>query len=142
MFKFRQPNGFTLIELMIVVAVIAIITLIAFPSYQQYVVRAKRAEGRAALLGAVQNLERFFTNNNTYTVDLAAAGIRAFSADTAAASAYTIAVGPGAAGIASSFVARAIPSNLTDPECGTLTYNQTGQKGMEGATATNVSTCW
>jgi len=141
-FKFRRPDGFTLIELMIVVAVIAIITLIAFPSYQSYVVKSKRAEGRSALLGAIQNLERYFTNNNTYTTDLTAAGIKAYSGDSAAASAYTITVGPGAAGIATSFIARAVPSNLTDPACATLTYNQSGQKGMEGATETDVSKCW
>lgn len=136
-----RAAGFSLIELMIVVLVIGIISAVAYPSYQTYVVKGKRAEGRAALLRAAQNQERFFTTNNSYTTDLNAAGTNAFSGDNLASSAYTLQVTPGGAGIATSFIAKAVPV-FADTECATLTYNQAGQRGMEGATAIDVSRCW
>jgi type IV pilus assembly protein PilE len=46
-------KGFTLIELMVVVAVVGILAAISMPSYLEYVLRAKRADGKAALLSAI-----------------------------------------------------------------------------------------
>lgn len=68
----RKQCGFTLIELMIVVALIAIITAIAFPSYRDSIRKSRRADAQAALQGLAQAMERFYTSNGTY--DGAAAG--------------------------------------------------------------------
>lgn len=59
-------RGFTLIELMVVVALIAILAAIAYPSYTQYVQRGRRSEARTALLNLMQQEERYFTQHNTY----------------------------------------------------------------------------
>ncbi|MDV7393712.1 type IV pilin protein, partial [Arthrospira platensis SPKY1] len=59
--------GFTLIEVMIVVAIIAILAAIAYPSYQEQVRKSRRADAKVSLLDAVQRQERFFTVNNQYT---------------------------------------------------------------------------
>lgn len=59
-------KGFTLMELMIVVAIVAIIAAIGYPSYQSSVAKAKRADGKGALEGLAQAMERHFTANNTY----------------------------------------------------------------------------
>jgi len=59
-------RGFTLIELMIVVAVIAILAAIAYPSYQDYVRKARRAQAKADLLEYAQRAERHHTVNNSY----------------------------------------------------------------------------
>ena len=56
--KRRRPLGFTLIELMIVLAIVGILSAIAFPSYTKYVAKGKRAEARAALLESAQYMER------------------------------------------------------------------------------------
>ncbi len=61
-----KRSGFTLIELMIVVAIIGIIATIAYPSYTQYVIRAKRTDGMAALMNAAQAMERFRVANYSY----------------------------------------------------------------------------
>ena len=64
-------SGFTLIELMIVVVVISILVTVAYPSYQDHVRKGRRAEGKTALLKAAQVQERYYSDNNTYVVDLA-----------------------------------------------------------------------
>lgn len=62
----RQNSGFTLVELMIVVAVISILATIAYPAYQNYVLRARRAEAKSALLDIQLAQEKWRTSNPTY----------------------------------------------------------------------------
>ena len=67
-----KHSGFTLIELMIVVAIIGILAMIAYPAYQDYVTRANRAQGQSILLDAQLKQERFRSYNNTYATTSAA----------------------------------------------------------------------
>ncbi len=62
--------GFSLLELMIVVAVIGILAMIALPNYIDQVEKGRRAEGRAALLTVAQAQERFYTANGSYAANL------------------------------------------------------------------------
>lgn len=62
----RTLNGFTLIELMIVVAIVGILASIAYPSYVAHVQRSHRVDAERALLENAQILERYYTQNNTY----------------------------------------------------------------------------
>ena len=66
LFPIRRVRGFSLIELMIVVAVVAILAAIAVPSYQEQVRKSRRAQAKADLVEYAQAAERFFTVNNTY----------------------------------------------------------------------------
>ena len=59
----KHSAGFTLIELMIVVAIIAIIAAVAFPSYQEHVRKTRRADAQTALLELSQFMERHYTAN-------------------------------------------------------------------------------
>lgn len=61
-----RARGFTLIELMIVVAVIAIIAAIAVPRYAEHVRKSRRAQAKADLVEYAAMAERFYTVNNTY----------------------------------------------------------------------------
>jgi type IV pilus assembly protein PilE len=61
-----RARGFTLIELMIVVAVVAIIAAIAIPSYSEHVRKSRRAQAKADLVEYAAAAERFHTVNNTY----------------------------------------------------------------------------
>lgn len=138
----RIQSGFTLIELMIVVVVVAVLSSLAYPSYQEFVAKAKRTEGKAALLDAAQALERHFTNYNTYPSSLSTAGVRTYSGDSAAKAAYTIAIAAGASGsLASSFTLTATPANgHVDAKCGNLSLNQLGVKGETGTLT--AAECW
>jgi type IV pilus assembly protein PilE len=64
--KQAQQNGFTLIELMVVVAIIGIIAAIAYPSYTESMRKSRRADAEGSLLLLANGLERFFTVNNSY----------------------------------------------------------------------------
>lgn len=68
--KKHRPAGFTLIELMIVVAIVAILAAIAYPSYQNQVQRTRRADGQAKLMEIMAAQERWYSTRNGYTTDL------------------------------------------------------------------------
>lgn len=61
-----KQRGFTLIEIMVVVAVLAILASIVIPSYTEQVRKGRRADAIAAINETAQALERFYTLNNTY----------------------------------------------------------------------------
>ncbi|MDD2701394.1 MAG: type IV pilin protein [Sideroxydans sp.] len=62
----KQQNGFTLIELMIVVAIIAILTSVALPAYQDYVIRSRLTEAVSNLSDARIKMEQFYQDNLKY----------------------------------------------------------------------------
>lgn len=62
-----SQQGFTLMELMIVVAIIGILVAVAFPSYQDYAIRGKLAEMKAAMSDGRVKIEQFFQDNKTYS---------------------------------------------------------------------------
>ena len=59
-------KGFTLIEMMLVIAIIAVLTAIALPNYQDYLTRTACEDAKGVLAGAASSLERFRAQNNTY----------------------------------------------------------------------------
>lgn len=64
--KYAAKNGFTLIELMIVVAIVSILAAIALPSYRDYVIRGKIPEATAGLANKRARMELYYDNNRTY----------------------------------------------------------------------------
>ena len=136
----RRNSGFTLIELMIVVAIVGILSAVAYPSYTEYIRRGSRSEATAALLEAQQFMERYYGANNRYST--AANGNPALPARLqnipASSTRYTLSV----AATVNSYTLTATPlgSMLAD-KCGSLTITNTGVKGRS-ATAPTVAECW
>lgn len=139
----KKTDGFTLIEIMIVVAIIAILASIALPSYQESVRRGNRAEARAAILNLAQLQERNFTDRGTYatvgsssTAPWAASSF--YSGSSYASRKYDLTVATANSG--STFTITATPSNsYADPTCGNLTLASDGTKG---SSAGDAATCW
>jgi type IV pilus assembly protein PilE len=160
MTKRMQEKGFTLIELMIVVAVVAILAAIAYPSYTWAVRKGKRAQARTAILDLLQQQERYMTQYNTYLQFSNTAGVtvpadvpfKTFSGDSASDPPYQL-------------YAERCPSNdpvinqaitecvkviarptFTDDEAGSLWAMSTGARNCSGTAGTTTSSppkvCW
>lgn len=132
-----KNKGFTLIELMIVVAVIAIIAAVAIPAYSDYVTRSKRADGKTALVAMQLEQEKYRANNPEYASTAAILGFATASPD----GYYTLSVSSANAS-SYSLVADPIEAEHNDPVCNNLVINQDGDKNATGNAADPVATCW
>jgi type IV pilus assembly protein PilA len=74
----KKQQGFTLIELMIVIAIVGILAAIALPAYQDYTVRAKMSEALANLAEAKTSVAEYYAANGFMPADADAAGFNAF----------------------------------------------------------------
>jgi len=72
-----RPGGFTLIELMIVVAIIGILAMIAAPSYEKYVIRSKRAVAKQFVLSVANKQEQYILDARQYAATITALGLTA-----------------------------------------------------------------
>lgn len=130
-------QGFTLIEMMIVVAVIGILSAIAYPSYTESVRRGHRAEARAGLLQAAQWLERAATATGTYPLAAAfPANLKKVANDR-----YDISI---TSADGSTYTLTATPKGAqTGDKCGNYTLDQAGLRGAKGVTSGAIVTeCW
>ena len=141
----KTSRGFTLVELMIVVAIIGILAAIAMPAYNSYVLTAHRAAAINGILDLASREARYFTTNNSYSASMAALG---YSADpmplTSGASAtyYNLSVVAPTVStpIASTFTLKAVPTgNQANDTCGTFTLDHLGVKGVSSG---SVGDCW
>lgn len=146
--RHRGARGFTLIELMITVMIVGILAAIAIPQYQQFVTKSRRAEAKAGLARVQGALERYFTVNNTYTVDPSAlklpkcADAKTPSGDTCDSTNYIITIGvPDGGSISTAFQLTASPvAGRQDAVCGNFTVDNLNVKTSTGTGA--AGTCW
>lgn len=143
--KQLHRNGFTLIELMVTVAIVGILAGIAYPSYQDSVMKSRRADAKGALLGFANAMERHFTQNNTYL----GAGTTGGNTGTPTIFSTTSPVGGGTpyynltlnVATANTYTLNAAPTGVqANDKCGTLSLTQTGVRGV--STSVAVTDCW
>ncbi|WP_312915414.1 MULTISPECIES: pilin [Stutzerimonas] len=80
--KAQMQKGFTLIELMIVVAIIGILAAVALPAYQDYTIRSQASEALSLMAGAKTAVAETFISNGAVPADREAAGLSATATDT------------------------------------------------------------
>ena len=134
-----STRGFTLIELMIVVAIVGLLFAIALPNYQTYMLQSHRADAHGMLLDISAREERFLSQNNTYTADISGAGGLNLGTTTSDAGYYNLTVAACAGGaLATCYLvtATATGGQVNDADCATITYSSLSTKS--GTTAD----CW
>lgn len=136
----RLQRGFTLIELMVVVAVVAILAAVAYPSYQDSIRKSRRAQAKADLVEYAALAERFRTVNNTYLT----AGATTFTLPSAkspreatAPTHYTLALSAQTDN-AFTITATAQGDQVND-RCGNLSLDQAGRKTPAAGA---LADCW
>ncbi len=125
-----RVNGFTLIEVLIVVAIVGILAAIAYPSYSDSVRRAARSEAHAELMNLASQLEGFYADRRTYVgaTDVLVPGVTENGH-------YTVSITEAA----EAWTLNAVPKNAqANDVCGTLTLNSLGEKGANLA----IGDCW
>ena len=120
-----QSRGFTLIELMIVVAIIGILSAIAIPSYGKYLAKARRADAQTFLLDIAQRQQKYVMDARSYATDLATL---AMTVPSTVSPYYTVTITAPAA-TPPTFIATAAPiAGTPQANDGTLTVDQQGAK--------------
>jgi type IV pilus assembly protein PilE len=145
MMRMTHSRGFTLIEVLIAVVIVGILAAVALPSYQNFMNKSRRADGKQLVTDLASRQERYFLQHNSYTTNITAAnGLNA--SEVSDKGYYTAAVTACSGGsIATCFV---VTANATGPQlerdtgCRTLSLSDTGEKTSTDSDDGASAGCW
>ena len=130
----NRASGFTLMEMVIVVAIVGILAAIAYPTYQESVRKSRRGEAQAALTGMAAAMERNFLRANAYTSPSSFYPTQVPLEGGTATYNLSATLGTPAGG----YTLNAAPTGAqAGDRCGTLTLSSAGAQGP-----TNPADCW
>lgn len=129
----RLP-GFTVLEILVVIAITSILLSLAIPAFQQYLKRGYRAEAVHSILSIVSCQERIRASTGYYDTTRCSEGLDSTR--------YTFSISPDAETRALEYVVMAMPAEHDDMDyCGNLNIDQAGTRTISGD-ANHVSACW
>ncbi|WP_434558689.1 prepilin-type N-terminal cleavage/methylation domain-containing protein [Pseudomonas sp. Z5-35] len=130
----RSNRGFTLIEILIVIAIVGIVITIGYPSLSEYMKKGRRTEIAGLLSEQAQILERHYSKNNVYTNATGLSGGNDFytiTATTLTEQTYTLTA------------MRRSGSSMATDKCGDFTIDNTGKRGnVNSAAGVTAKDCW
>ena len=140
----KVMRGFTLIEMIVVMAIIGILFAIAAPAYRRSILKSNRSDAQITLTRLATLEERYYFRENNYTGSFAdiVTGATAGQPISSDDGNYSIALTVTAGGTGWSMTATAVGNQLKDTECKTLTLTSLGAKTATNSSNAASSVCW
>ena len=131
-------NGFSIIELLMVLAITGLLAAMSYPNYHNYITRAHRTEGKTALLDLACRMEHYYSKHQTYQTATIGTGNKTdvLGESLSETRLYTLSI---ARATDETYLLTATTRTLTqDAQCPLLTLNHSGAKGPRGG----IVSCW